>query len=206
MPPIKLATSVWHTSLLPRDAAMINPVVNVQVPSGDYGGLVDDWVAALRGVYVGLAGTQIQVKAYDVTRAKPNYPVYEEIYDAGLVKPALGPRELALCLSFYAGNNIKRRRGRLYIPAIWGVTTGTPAERPSTTNMNNVAALVPALTELGGVDVDWSVWSGVDKVARAVTNWWVDNEWDVQRKRGLRGTTRVEGTTSEDTTRERQLA
>jgi hypothetical protein len=42
--------------------------------------------------------------------------------------------------------------------------------------------------------LDWTVASTVDKVARNVTNYWVDDEWDIQRRRGYRGTTRNLGT------------
>jgi hypothetical protein len=205
MPPIKLSTTIWHSSLLPRDGIQINPVFNVQTPVPDYDNLVNDWMVALRGWGANIGTALMRCKAYDVSKPKPNYPVYEK--DTG--GPSFGVanynRELALCLSFYAGSNIKRRRGRLYLPAIWGVVTGSAAERPPQTAIDKAASLVPILTALGGVDVDWSVWSTADGQARAVTNWWVDNEWDSQRRRGLRGTTRTEGTTTEDTTLERQI-
>jgi len=206
MPPIKLATSIWHSSALARDAMQINPVFNVQSPAPDYADLVGDWITALRGWGTNIGTAQITVKAYDVSRPTPNYPVYEKTENTGTVGTANLPRELALCLSFYAGSNIKRRRGRLYLPLVWGVGTGALGERPTQTNIDKVAALVPILTALGGLDVDWSVWSKADGTARAVTHWWVDNEWDIQRMRGLRGTTRSEGTTSEDSFSERQIA
>lgn len=205
MPPIKLSTSIWHGSLLPRDAIQINPVVNVQLPSPDYDALVSDWMTALRGWGGNIGTAQMTCKAYDVSKPKPNYPVFEKTTNPGTFGINNYPREVALCLSFYAGNNVKRRRGRLYLPAIWGIVTGGLTERPATTVQQKVADLVPILTALGGVDVDWSVWSKVDGQARAVTNWWVDNEWDIQRMRGLRGTSRLEGTTTEESGRETRL-
>jgi hypothetical protein len=36
----------------------------------------------------------------------------------------------------------------------------------------------------------------VDGVGRPVTNWWVDNNWDSQRRRGTKPTARLEGTTT----------
>jgi len=205
MAPIKLNTTVWCDSLLPRDGIQINPVVNTTAGVTDSEALVNDWIVAFKG-YSPLAATnQITVKAYDVSRPKPNYPLFERTDNPGLVNAAPSVREVALCLSFYAGNNVPRRRGRLYVPMCLVTATSTYPVRPSQTIIDKVAALVPILTALGGVDVDWSVWSGVDGTARAVTDWWIDNEWDIQRRRGLRGTARTLGTTTEESRSERSL-
>jgi hypothetical protein len=72
----------------------------------------------------------------------------------------------------------------------------TTSARPTSAVRNRVAELVPILAGLGGLDVDWVVYSRVTDTARKVTNWWVDDAWDIQRRRGLRPTTRTEGTTS----------
>jgi hypothetical protein len=56
---------------------------------------------------------------------------------------------------------------------------------------------VPILTALGGLDVDWVVYSRVDNRSSPVTDWFVDNSWDTQRRRGPRATSRITGTTSE---------
>jgi len=205
MPPIKLNTTVWADSTLPRDGMQINPVVNGVIGLVDVESLVDDWMTAFKGYSPTAAVNQITVKAYDVSLPKPNYPLYERTDNVGAAAPATGIREPAMCLSFYAGTNTKRRRGRLYLPVNILQASNSYAVRPGTTMIDKVAALVPILTALGGVDIDWSVWSRVDGSARAVTNWWVDNEWDTQRRRGLRGTTRTEGTTTEESRSERPL-
>jgi hypothetical protein len=93
--------------------------------------------------------------------------------------------------------NTKRRRGRLYVPFYWLFPASALADRPSLTVRTKVGDLAQVLQDLGGVDIDWSVWSKADGQARAVSNWWVDDEWDTQRRRGLRPTTRVSGSTSE---------
>jgi hypothetical protein len=46
------------------------------------------------------------------------------------------------------------------------------------------------LSAVGGVNVDWSVYSPTTGQNNAITNLWVDNEWDTQRRRGLRPTSR----------------
>lgn len=205
MAPIKMATSVWHNSLLPRDAVMINPVLNGTGPTTDAQQLVDEWIVAFKG-WANLGATaQVTVKAYDVSKPKPNYPLYERTDNVGFAPAVSSPREIACCLSFYATNNVKRRRGRLYIPYFWIGAAGGLGDRPSQTIRDKVGSLAQILQDIGGVDIDWSVWSKADGAARAVTNWWVDDEWDVQRRRGLRGSTRTEGTTSEETTRTTSL-
>jgi hypothetical protein len=42
--------------------------------------------------------------------------------------------------------------------------------------------------------VAWVVWSRKDQVARPVTNYWCDDEWDTVRSRGLKAVTRQTGT------------
>jgi hypothetical protein len=108
---------------------------------------------------------------------------------------------VALCLSYYAGQNTKRYRGRLYIPHAWlrkagGIPPDPPLARPVASQMSialGFATIVLKPTALNGID--WHVASTVDKVSRKVTDFWVDDEWDIQRKRGYRGTTRQTGTT-----------
>jgi len=119
---------------------------------------------------------------------------------AGTFLSSSGPREVSLCLSYYAGQNTKRYRGRLYVPHAWirvagGGASAAPAPRPTAQMIATAASfatvvLVPP--RLNGLD--WTVASTVDKVARNVTNYWVDDEWDIQRRRGYRGTTRNLGT------------
>jgi len=114
----------------------------------------------------------------------------------GTVATSNTPREIALCLSYYAGQNTKRYRGRLYIPHAWltgagGATPGGATMRPTATHMAKAAEFATVLTPARLNGNNWCVASTVDKVGRDVTNAWVDDEWDVIRSRGLRGTTRT---------------
>ena len=47
-----------------------------------------------------------------------------------------------------------------------------------------------AFANLGGVNVDWQVYSPTDGVGRTVKSYWCDDEWDTMRSRGLRSTMR----------------
>jgi len=66
----------------------------------------------------------------------------------------------------------------------------TTAMYPSATVMAAALQLATALSGVGGVDVDWVVHSHANDASYTVTNAWVDDEWDTQRRRGMRPTTR----------------
>lgn len=188
----------WLTAPgLPRDRVVITPHFQVQddFPFGgtdeqalanDLATALDTWDDSTR---------ELQVKLYKVAGPPPHYPVGEAIRNANVAPASSFPRELALCLSYYSGRNVKRRRGRLYAPTF--LYSGTIGERPGATFITKVLGLAPIFKDLGGVNVDWVVYSRVDGAAYPVTNYYVDDEWDVQRSRGLRPTSRQSGTASE---------
>ena len=138
------------------------------------------------------------VKLYheDFNPAAPHPPMATATFGtAGNFMNANGPRELALCLSYYAAQTTKRFRGRLYIP--WLLTGSSSDSRViSSTGRDRVGALAQVWADIGGVDVDWSVYSKEDNVAHKVTDWWVDEGWDTVRSRTLKALARTKGTTS----------
>jgi len=195
MPIWRIQTEISVDTTLPRDVMQINPVFNDHGLTTDPDGLCNDLAEAISQWTVPGGGYQVRCTAYDVEGTPPVFPAGTSTFWEGVSGGSNEPREVALCLSFYSERNLPRQRGRLYVPAtILGVST---SGRPSTAAMTKVSTLVPILTGLGGADVDWSVWSQTDQVARPVTNWFVDNEWDTIRSRGLRPTERLTGTTSE---------
>jgi hypothetical protein len=126
-------------------------------------------------------------KIYDMADLKPR-PVVAEYSASTVGGSASGPQEVALCLSFYAGRNLPRRRGRLYLGPFFA---GEMAGRPSLTQQNRLLDLASDLANLGGADVSWRVYSPTDGGNYPVSNAWVDNAWDTQRSRGLAPTGRV---------------
>jgi hypothetical protein len=194
----RLQTTIQADSALPRDGMVITPHFDDHGAFTDPDGLCEDWATAFSGWVVPANGRSITVKAYDAQSAPPNLPAGQAVRNPTLTPATYFPRELAVCLSFYSGANLPRQRGRLYLPLIF-MAAGpiTPGVRPSSEWRDKVATLVPLLTGLGGLDVDWCVYSRLDDTARPVSNWFVDDEWDVIRSRGLRPTTRAQGTVSE---------
>lgn len=192
---LRAQIATWADSIKPEDAIVINPCFNAIV-SPNAQQLADDLATAWKN-YISPTTNQVRVRMYDLEGTPPVYPAAEKLLNANAAAVTGLPRETACCLSFYSGRNVPRMRGRLYLPiCLLGV--GISANRPSSTIQTKVAALVPILTGLGGVDVDWCVWSQVDHQTRPVTNWYVDDEFDTVRSRGLRPTTRMVGTTTED--------
>lgn len=133
-----------------------------------------------------------QVKAYDLENA-PGPPVAIATGQRATVTSTNANREQALCLSFRGATNTARQRGRIYL----GPLFGTPGVRPTTSYSTPALDLATAFGNLGGTDVDWCVYSRSSVVAGAlgpafhpVKLAWVDDEWDVQRSRGLGATTR----------------
>ena len=194
MPIFRLQTTFQMDSAFPRDRLVITPHFENTGVLVDPDSLCEDLATALTAWH----GRAIEttVTAYDAQGTPPVFPVGNAVRNAGLSTPSPMPREVALCLSFYAERNLPRQRGRLFIPAGLGSGFGTAGVRPNVGQQNFVSDLVAIFAELGGPDVDWVVYSPTANLGHKVTNWWVDNEWDTIRSRGLRGDARITGSTS----------
>jgi hypothetical protein len=194
---MQLATYVGDT--LPKSACVITPHFRVTGVDEDIQQLTDDLVAGWKGwLHSTYTNTQIICKAYDAEKSPPNYPIATSNSNLGAAAPVGVPLEVAIALSFFSEHNRPRRRGRLYIPATFA-TLGISGGQVSLADRNKVAALVPIFTGLGGLNVDWIVWSRRDANEFPVTNWFVDDAWDTVRSRGRPATTRTSGTTTEGT-------
>jgi hypothetical protein len=184
----------WNIdSALPRDVLLINPHFRDAGVGSDAGILANDLADAINTWDT--TSTKLSVRIYDAEAAAPNFPKATATRNEATIASSNWPREVAVCLSYYAGQNVPRRRGRLYVPV--GVCGSANTLRPSSALMQKVGDLAAIFENLGGTDVDWIVWSRASLTARSVTNWWVDDEWDTMRSRGLRSTTRLLGTTQE---------
>jgi hypothetical protein len=193
---IRASISWQMTSMLPRDAVQITPHFRHQaiLPGDDpsWQDLADDLAAGIDGWDLGTR--QLTVRLYDVAGAPINRPKAIKVLNPATFQSAVTAREVALCLSFWGGNNEPHNRGRLYAP--FSLFSGSvPGERPVAAMQQKVADLVPIFAGLGGVDVDWIVWSPTRDAATKVEGWYVDDEWDTQRRRGLKPASRLAGTT-----------
>lgn len=178
-----------HESSLPKDRMSITPHYGqVDNPQA----LADKLKVNLIAIGTISATIPFTIKIYDAEKAPPSFPL-AQAQQTGTTPTASTPREIALCLSYYSTYNRPRYRGRLYIP--YAYITGSLGARPTPTQRDFV------LNSWGGAlarnlppNMSLIVWSKRDAKAYGVTNMWVDDEWDIQRSRGLRGTVRSQAT------------
>jgi hypothetical protein len=176
-------------SALPRDKVVVTPCyrwANFTVQNAE--SLANNVLDAFETTFGAGKFPETVAKVYDLEGSKPVLPMATVTRYPGVVKGTGQPREVALCLSFSGGQHQPRQRGRLYIPAV--LPGGGTGLRPSGGAMVATQALGQALYDVGGANVDWIVWSRVNKSATGITRCWVDDEWDTVRTRGLRPTTR----------------
>src|SRR5215211_656120 len=108
------------------------------------------------------------------------------------------PTEVALVLSYagpkVAGKNQNRRRGHIYLGPWGAIGDNNDNDRPKTQLVGIVkdAAAAFLAESNGGITYNWVVYSqtSVDQGGGGdpyvvVTNGWVDDSWDTQRRRGL---------------------
>lgn len=131
-----------------------------------------------------------QIKYYDDVDPEPRAPVLIETYNTGLTFSNQGlPPEVSLCISFQgaqvSGVPQARKRGRVYIPYITQASNHTDG-RPTSATITQFVGAADALLGAAQTASTWS-WVTFSRVAPGyseVTNGWVDNEWDTQRRRG----------------------
>lgn len=193
----KFQVSMPVTDLLPRNR--ISNTVHLQHTIGslldaDLNDMCADIVEMYQAHY-GNATAEISCKAYD-TDAVPNYPRAEVVVNAGTHWDQGSPREVCLVLS-YAGSHRgnKRERGRIYLqPQLVG-SLGSPALRPSQGHLDWALGWYTtansSFPDLGGVDWQFGIWSPTGKHFTQAKQAWCNDDWDTQRRRGLRETNRV---------------
>lgn len=194
MPLLRAQVSLYNADSPVRDNVTNTFYLNVGFDPGVGGdGLAED-ITELWDTLTYLNGfNRIEARLYDMADAKPRPIVARHTRTVAGNDNLTGPREVALCLSFYAGQNTPRRRGRMFMGP-W--SAGEMKQRPVVQIQQGLVAFAQGISGLGGVNVDWCVYSPTTGESNKVTNVWVDNEWDTQRSRGLRGDTRVAATTS----------
>ncbi len=141
----------------------------------------------------GLIGGQVNgltIKTY-APGLNPGGPLVTKDYGFD-PSAAGGPAEVALCLSYYAGQNSPSKRGRVYIGPFAASALG--GERPSDGTITSLLNWAAAIKAAGAGSVsNWVQHSRKNGSYNAVTNWYVDNAWDTQRRRGAKPTGRATG-------------
>ncbi len=160
-------------------------------PNGNF---LSNWIAG----YVNNAFT---FKIYDLGQAPPRVP---QIVAAAPLPNTAGsamPAEVAACASFYAGTSTPRRRGRHYIgPLTVSAGENNPADSEMKLNLLFRTTLTQAYMDVQGTSQNVT-WVMVSKGGTAppleapgayvVTAGWVDDAFDIQRRRGRKAQART---------------
>lgn len=174
---------------LPEDAIVNTLYFNVSgsVDDPDYQALVDD-LHTIWKAQQWTAQQNIDIRAYNMDDAKPRPIRAQKTGPSNLQGsyPAV-PAQVALCLSYYGDRNLPRQRGRIYV----GPWNAPASPRPSDTQIGYLTALASSLSGLGGLNVDWSVYSPTTGEHHAIKAGWVDDSWDIIRSRQLAKTKRT---------------
>lgn len=187
--PRDVTTNTFHFGITTSEADLVASWLvefyNDSVPSGPT-------IAALLSTHISRAADACTVEVYELDDPEPRVPVHIEPFTLG---PATAggnlPAEVALCASYQApaeaGLPQARRRGRIFLgPFKATVATSTSGE-PARPNASVLVTIAEACERLAGKEGlgggGWSVYSRVNDTSVGVTNGWVNNEFDTQRRR-----------------------
>lgn len=203
--PEDVTVNTFHfDSDTPFDAAM-GATIKGRIDT--FYGAIDEYLGQ------GLSG-QGTVAIYDLEDPEPRTPVYEAALAGFAPATSAMPSQVAVCLSYQAdgesGEPQRRRRGRLYLgPLALGGTIGAMVGGDVTVLPGARTAIAAAASALASAaDPKWAVFSraeagapaGVDDAYTAaqlgpafndVTNGWVDDRHDIQRRRQHKPTVRT---------------
>lgn len=188
MPFVRMIVSARKDVSTPARDAVVNTlyfnVSNDPITPTGYQALVDDLWALWGGKPWGQY-RYVDVRAYDMADAEPRPQKARKAAFTPGSNVITGVPQVALALSYYADRNLAGKRGRIFLGP-WP----TADERPNAGAISAAIGLCDGLAGLGGVNVDWSLYSPKANDHWRISNAWVDNAWDIIRSRRLRGTSR----------------
>jgi hypothetical protein len=139
-------------------------------------------------------------KFYDREDPEPRAPILTYNWNlAGAPSGGAAPPEVSVCCSFQgnplSGQPQSRRRGRNYLPFLASASIGADG-RPDAACVTAAVGWGDSLLEFSKANADftWVVASSYGVPGEfdvVITNGWVDNEFDTQRRRGRDATART---------------
>lgn len=138
----------------------------------------------------------VTVKVYNLADPEPREPITSTYIPNNITLGTSLPNEVACCASFYSGVNSPRTRGRVYIGPLKASAATAVQGEPSIPSAGLQATVAAAAARLASFDTNpgWVTLSkAIPNVLATglVTNGWVDNAWDTQRRRGNDATART---------------
>jgi len=154
-----------------------------------YGGL-DEYMSAKNA-------NPVTVKLYDRADLAPRVPRFQGDLPTLTYSATSLPSELCAVISFEAtpisGGNQARRRGRVFIGPLATTTAdslGTDVYL-SASFQAELRLRAANLRGANGSGLLWYVYSAADNLNRPVERGWVDNAFDIQRRRGPKASART---------------
>lgn len=212
MPILRATVTIPAKSLITEDASVNNWHFN-QIGANLQASL-DEIAQDLQNYYISIMPHYSEamdpantiIRFYNLNDPKPRPPIYTDTLFSTAVSASTTsrlPSEVALCMSYegakVAGKNQRRRRGRIYLGPWAAEGASGQHDRPGATLMQIVRDQGNALLaeSNGGLLFNWVVYSPTSVASGVggdpyvvVTNGWVDNSWDTQRRRGVETTTK----------------
>lgn len=178
------ATNNWSFTTGATDGATLSAIVDT----------LGQFYVAIHTIFSNkVAEGGLRCKIYNLGDPVPRPPLIDTLMPSlGAAQATILPPELAICLSFQgarvAGVPQARRRGRVYLGPL-GSTVYSAAEELSSATLTLITGAAGALlsrSQASGL-YEWVVVSGIGEPigSAPVTNGWVDNAFDVQRRRGI---------------------
>lgn len=136
-----------------------------------------------------LLDTAATIKVYDLGDTPPRLPEVRPMTLGAMSAAASLPPEVAVCLSYYAGRPLPRRRGRIFLGPLTSSSVDISGNRTLVSSLLRETAK-GAMEGLASnanetAPVRWHVLSQTDGNAFMITGGWVDNAHDTIRKRGF---------------------
>jgi hypothetical protein len=138
------------------------------------------------------------IKWYNLADPQPRVPIHVIDYTyTGTIGTTSAPHEVSLAVSFHAqifsGDVGRRHRGRVYLGPFTALTASVA--RPGSSSVTAIAGAFDtmrlAIPSGTSSNVHLAVYSRKDNVAREVIGGYIDDEWDTQRRRGMRASSRT---------------
>lgn len=143
-------------------------------------------------------GSTSTIKMYDLGDAQPRVPFHVSTIDLGAGSGAAPlPEEVAVCLSYHSaftsGAPRARRRGRVFLGPFTTTTLNLDVGNTIVDGgmITDTLAGATRLLAAGSDQAYWALYSPTDNAAFAVTGGWVDNAFDIQRRRGRAAANRI---------------
>ena len=185
--PEDMVVNTWHFTAVDTAEGTVNAIQTALVAFYE---AMDGYKSALQ------SWETSRIRWYNLEDDEPRVPFEDEL--SGITAGAGTPtaRELAICLSFrgeyVSGASAARRRGRIYFGPLVATAIGSTG-LVLTAAVTTMATAGGALLTASNAASDWAwiVWSPTSGAGYPVTEGWVDNAPDIQRRRGTLATVRT---------------